>query len=114
MNNRSCVHALKRGVTVSIHKLSDQEVQKLADLFKVFGDPTRVRILSVLKNIELNVSEIAEAVSMSQSATSHQLRILKAHRLVKYRKEGKAVYYSLDDEHVHAIFAQGYEHIGHR
>ena len=79
-----------------------------------FGDPTRVRILSVLKNIELNVSEIGEAVSMSQSATSHQLRILKAHRLVKYRKEGKAVYYSLDDEHVHEIFAQGYEHIGHR
>ena len=99
---------------MSIQKLSDQEVQELADLFKVFGDPTRVRILSVLKNIELNVSEIAEAVSMSQSATSHQLRILKAHRLVKYRKEGKAVYYSLDDEHVHEIFAQGYEHIGHR
>lgn len=99
---------------MSKEQLQDHEVQELADLFKVFGDPTRVRILSALKEDELNVSEIAEAVSMSPSATSHQLRILKAHRLVKYRKEGKAVYYSLDDEHVYAIFAQGYEHIGHR
>lgn len=95
-------------------EITEQEARELADLFKVFGDPTRVRIIFNLMNGELNVGELAKKVSLSLSAISHQLRILKAHRLVKNRKEGTAVYYSLDDEHVHALICQGYEHIGHK
>lgn len=86
----------------------------LADLFKVFGDSTRVRILHVLSVSEMCVCDIAAILNMTQSAISHQLRILKNARLVKNRREGKVVYYSLDDEHVKHIFDQGMEHIKHR
>ena len=83
----------------------------LADLYKVFGDSTRLRILYVLLDTELCVCEIAALCGMTVSAISHQLRILKQARLVKHRKHGKSVLYSLADSHVHTVLAQGIEHI---
>jgi ArsR family transcriptional regulator len=82
----------------------------LADLFKIFGDPTRVRIISALLHEEMCVCDIAALLGMSTSAISHQLRALRQTKLVKYRREGKAVYYSLEDDHVETIFAQGLAH----
>ena len=87
---------------------------ELADLFKVLGDSTRIRILHVLSVSEMCVCDIAAILDISQSAISHQLRILKIARLVKNRREGKIVYYSLDDEHVEYIFDQAMEHIKHK
>ncbi|UWP61424.1 metalloregulator ArsR/SmtB family transcription factor [Ruminococcus gauvreauii] len=84
---------------------------RLADLFKVFGDPTRIRILYKLSEQELCVCDIAEVLEMTQSAISHQLRILKQMSLVKFRREGKTVYYSLADDHVATILAQGLDHV---
>ena len=92
----------------------DETVYELSDLFKVFGDSTRIKILSALAVSEMCVRDISAAIFISQSAVSHQLRTLKNARLVKFRREGKVVYYSLDDEHVHTIFKQGLEHLGHR
>jgi ArsR family transcriptional regulator len=82
----------------------------LAELFKVFGDSTRIRIISGLLHGELCVCDIAALLGMTKSAISHQLRILRQSRLVKYRRDGKIVFYSLDDSHVGAIFNQGLEH----
>jgi len=90
----------------------EETLYKLADLFKVFGDPTRIRILYILAAKELCVCDIAEVLSMTQSAISHQLRVLKQMSLVKFRRDGKTVYYSLADSHVSTILAQGLEHIG--
>ena len=89
----------------------ETELYDLAELFKVFGDSTRIRILFVLFEAEVCVCDLAEALSMTQSAISHQLRILKQSRLVKSRREGKSIFYSLADDHVRAIIAQGQEHI---
>ena len=86
----------------------------LADLFKIFGDSTRVKILYVLFSSEMCVCDIAALLNMNQSAISHQLRVLKNARLVKNRRDGKVVYYSLDDDHVKQIFDQGLAHIRHR
>jgi len=83
----------------------------LADLFKVLGDSTRIKILCALFQAEMCVCDIAMLFGMTQSAISHQLRVLKQARLVKYRKDGKVVYYSLDDDHVKSIFDQGLIHI---
>ena len=83
----------------------------LADLFKVFGDPTRIRILYALSAGELCVCDIASVLNMTQSAISHQLRVLKQIKLVKFRREGKTVYYSLADAHVETILSQGLEHV---
>lgn len=83
----------------------------LAELFKVFGDSTRVRILYALYERERGVGELAEALDLSQSATSHQLKVLRAAKLVRTRREGKAIIYSLADGHVVTILAQGIEHI---
>lgn len=85
----------------------------LAEFFKVLGDPTRIKILYALSVNEMCVCDISKLLNMTQSAVSHQLRVLRAARLVKYRKEGKVVYYSLDDEHVENVFRQGLDHIGH-
>ncbi len=85
--------------------------QRLAEFFKVMGDRTRLRIVKSLLDGELQAGLIAEAVSMEQSAVSHQLRILKSARLVRARREGKAVFYSLDDDHVESVFRQGMDHI---
>ena len=89
----------------------EDELYELADLFKVFGDSTRIKILYVLYENEMCVYDIATLLNMTQSAISHQLRILKSSKLVKYRKVGKEVYYSLADDHVEAIFKLGCEHI---
>ena len=84
----------------------------LAELFKVFGDSTRIKILYALFEAELCGCDIAQALGMTQTAVSHQLRVLKANKLVKFRKEGKNVFYSLDDDHVRRIIDQGMEHLG--
>lgn len=89
----------------------EQKLYDLAELFKALGDNTRVKILYALLNSEMCVCDIAALLGMTQSAISHQLRVLKQSRLVKYRREGKIVYYSLDDEHVKHIFDQGLIHI---
>ena len=89
----------------------ETELYDLAELFKVFGDSTRIRILFVLFEAEVCVCDLAEALHMTQSAISHQLRILKQNKLVKSRREGKSIFYSLADEHVRTIVAQGQEHI---
>lgn len=88
-----------------------ETLYKLAELFKIFGDSTRIRILDTLEERELCVQEIADELTMTQSAISHQLRILKQADLVKSRREGKAVFYSLADDHVATIMAQGLEHV---
>ncbi len=82
----------------------------LAELFRVFGDSTRIKILYALFESELCVNDIAQVVGISQSAVSHQLRLLKTSKLVKFRREGKAMYYSLDDDHVRSMIALGMEH----
>lgn len=89
-----------------------ENLSLLADFFKVFGDPTRIKILSSLAESEMCVCDIAYLLNMTQSAISHQLRVLKQARLVKNRKDGKVVYYSLDDDHVKQIIDQGLVHIG--
>lgn len=89
----------------------EENLYDLAELFKVFGDTTRIKILYSLFASEMCVCDIAVVLNMTQSAISHQLRVLKQARLVKYRKEGKVVYYSLDDDHVKQIFDQGLVHI---
>ncbi len=84
---------------------------ELADLFKVFGDHTRIRILDALINAELCVCDLVDIMQMSQPAISHQLRVLRAAKIVKYRKEGKNVFYSLDDEHVSGLLKDGLDHV---
>ncbi len=91
--------------------MENETLYSLAELFKIFGDPTRIRILYALSERELCVQDIADALSMTQSAISHQLRILKHSALVKFRREGKTIYYSLADDHVATIMAQGLEHV---
>jgi len=93
-------------------KLPDEnDLYDLADLFKVFGDSTRIKILSALFESEMCVCDIAYLLNMTQSAISHQLRVLKQARLIKNRKDGKIVFYSLNDEHIKQIFDQGLNHI---
>lgn len=89
----------------------DETLYDLAELFKIFGDSTRVKILYALLESELCVCDIAKLMDVSQSAVSHQLRVLKASKLVKFRREGKTIYYSLADNHVVSILNQGMEHI---
>ena len=89
----------------------DEKLYDLADLFKVFGDTTRIKIIYALFEEEMCVCDIADLLNMTQSAISHQLRVLKQARLVKFRKEGKTVFYSLDDDHITKIFDYGLHHI---
>lgn len=129
----SCCFLLKEGVsmehyhdldcceTVEIHESllkivtekmpPEDDLYDLAELFKIFGDSTRIRILFVLFESEVCVCDLAEVLNMTQSAISHQLRILKQNKLVKSRRQGKSVFYSLDDEHVRAIIEQGLVHV---
>lgn len=83
----------------------------LADLFKVFGDSTRLRIMYVLSDSEVNVQAIAESLEMDQSTISHQLRVLRNNKLVRARRDGKQIYYSLDDDHVKKIIEMGLDHV---
>lgn len=89
----------------------EEEMQDLADFFKVFGDPTRLKILNVLLCSEMCVYDIAAVLGMSQSAISHQLRVLKQMDLVKNRREGKTIFYALADTHISTILSQGLDHI---
>ncbi len=89
----------------------DEILYDLAELFKVFGDSTRVKLLYALFEEELCVQDMAQLLNISQSAVSHQLQILKANKLVKYRRDGKTIYYSLADDHVYSIINQGIEHV---
>ena len=105
-----CVH--EGTVAQVLRELPDDEtLYDLAELFKVFGDSTRIKILYALFEAELCVCDIAQLLNLSQSAVSHQLRVLKASSLVKPRRDGKTVFYSLADEHVRKIIAQGMDHV---
>ena len=90
---------------------ADEQLQDLGDLFKIFGDTTRIKIMYVLYEGEMCVCAISELLSMTQSAISHQLKTLKDANLVSARRDGKEIYYSLSDEHVKSIIAEGFEHI---
>ena len=92
--------------------MPDEEMlYDLAELFRIFGDSTRIKILYVLFEAEMCVCDIAELLHMTQSAISHQLRVLKQSKLVKFRREGKTIYYSLADDHVRTIIGMGMEHL---
>ena len=108
----TCIH---EEVVEEVRKqlIAIDEIQKLADIYKALGDPTRLRILHCLKNSEMCVCDISVILEMSQSAISHQLRVLRNLKLVKHRKEGKMVYYSLDDNHIFRILDEGLIHIRH-
>lgn len=103
-NNHTCPHA----------NINDETLYDLAELFKVFGDSTRIRIISALMDGELCVYHLSERLNAGQSAISHQLRILRSAGLVRPRREGKEIYYSLDDEHVQEIYSAGLAHILHK
>jgi DNA-binding transcriptional ArsR family regulator len=94
--------------------LAATPAEELAETFRVLGDPTRVRILLALATRELCVCDLAELFDLTPSALSHQLRLLRAHRLVKPRRNGKLVYYSLDDDHVRTLFGEGLRHVEER
>lgn len=93
------------------HMLEEEELYELADLFKIFGDSTRIKILYALSESEMCVCDIAQRLNMTQSAISHQLKILKQSKLVKNRREGKTVFYSLADGHVKTIMRHGLDHV---
>ena len=95
------------------HILDDDKLDPLCDIFKVLSDPTRMRIILTLVDSEMCVCDIAGAVECSQSNVSHQLRLIRQSGIVKFRKDGKSVYYSLDDDHVKTIIVQAVNHISH-
>jgi ArsR family transcriptional regulator len=99
------VQSVRGGLT------TNAKLQKMAELFKVLGDPTRLKIINALILAEMCVCDIAALLDMTQPAISHHLKVLRQTQLVKYRREGKVVYYSLDDEHVHNVFYQGLVHV---
>ena len=106
----TCIHdnTVRRGREMMP---AEEKMKELADFYKVFGDATRIKILCVLLESEVCVCDLAEILGMTQSAISHQLRVLKQMKLVKNRREGKTVYYSLADDHILTIISQGMEHI---
>ena len=112
-HNDACIHRLccVNGEMAPPKEAPDEMVCDLADLFKIFGDTTRMRILYALLYEELNVGAISEKLGMTSSAISHQLRVLKKNNLVKTRRDGKTIHYSLSDDHVKTIVAQGYNHL---
>lgn len=108
----TCIH--KENIDrVRGKSLAPGEIAGLAETFKALGDPTRIKILHALSQEELCVCDLAEVLEMSQSAVSHQLRFLRTLRLVKHRKEGKMVFYALDDNHIITLFKQGLAHVRH-
>ena len=98
-------------MTKNREMMNEKELTELAELFKVFGDSSRIKILYALFETEMGVGDIADTIDMTISAVSHQLRILKQNHLVKSRRDGKSIFYSLDDYHVYKILAMGKEHI---
>jgi DNA-binding transcriptional ArsR family regulator len=99
--------------TIAHPTLDERSAAQVAELFRAFSDTSRVRIISALTAGELNVSALAEAAAISESAVSHHMRGLRQMRLVRARKEGRQVFYCLDDDHVAALFRQGLEHVRH-
>lgn len=109
-----CDGTITNNITaVKNQMVSDSVAEGLADVFKALGDPTRVKIIYALAQKELCVHDLTQVLEMGQSAISHQLRYLRNLRIVKRRKEGKTVFYSLDDEHVEQIFHQMLQHVKH-
>lgn len=108
----NCIH-LEIVEKVKTEIISREEACELAEIFKILGNPTRIKILHVLSRSEMCVCDIVAVLGLSQSAISHQLRLLRTSRLVKNRQEGKVVYYSLDDDHIEKLFTAGLEHIRH-
>jgi len=106
----TCLHS-ERIEAVRQSMASQADLHGLAELFKALGDPTRVRILEALSLAELCVCDLATVLGMTQSAVSHQLRVLRAAKLVKYRREGKNAFYSLDDQHVERLFSEALGHV---
>ena len=100
-------------MNTSKNLLNERTAHLLADLFAALGDPSRVKIMAALVEGEINVSALSESVGISRSAVSHQLRTLRQLRIVRARKEGREVYYSLDDEHVADLFQRGLDHVQH-
>ena len=110
--NCGCGEIHQQLLKIVEEKLPDEnELYDLAELFKVFGDSTRIRILFVLFECEVCVCDLAQALNMTQSAVSHHLKILKQNKLVKNRREGKSIFYALADDHVRTIIKQGLDHI---
>ncbi len=106
------IHVHEDTITKVREEMPKEEVlYNLADFFKVFGDSTRIKILYVLLQSEMCVCDIGQLLNVSQSAVSHQLRLLKQMKLVKFRREGKIIFYSLSDSHIKTILSQGLEHI---
>ncbi len=99
---------------MTLRDYDEEFIYDLSDFFKLFGDSTRLKIIFCLMDRELCVNDLAQSLEMSQSSISHQLKILRQNKVVKNRKDGKQVFYSLDDEHVSSILIQGVEHLGHR
>ncbi|HZR27071.1 MAG TPA: metalloregulator ArsR/SmtB family transcription factor [Vicinamibacterales bacterium] len=94
--------------------LTDEAASALAETFKVLGDPTRVRILDALSRTEIPVCDLADVLGLTQSAVSHQLRLLRSMRLVRSRRDGRHIFYVLDDDHIAKLFKQGLEHVQER
>lgn len=97
---------------MKVNELSKQDLIDIADFFKVFGDPTRLEILFLLENQSLNVTQICEKLDIKQSTISQQLKLLRAQRLVRYKKDGRNIIYSLNDSHIGQILKMGVEHYG--
>jgi ArsR family transcriptional regulator, lead/cadmium/zinc/bismuth-responsive transcriptional repressor len=95
------------------HLINDDEAAQLAETFKALSDPTRVRIIAALAHTELCVYDLTAVVGLTQSAVSHQLRLLRTMRLVKSRRDGRHIYYQLDDAHIHDLFHRGLDHVMH-
>lgn len=108
-----CVHA-EAIARVRERLAPEEDLAALAAVFKLLGDPTRIRILEALSNDELCVCDLAALLDVTQSAVSHQLRLLRAAKLVRYRREGKNAFYMLDDDHVRTLFRQGLDHVRER
>lgn len=96
---------------VKLSNIDREEIQDLSEMFKIFSDETRLRIICAILNTELCVCDLCELLNLNQSAVSHQLQLLRSSKLVKYRKEGKQVYYSLEDEHIESIIKMALAHI---
>ena len=105
INNTEAAEAIKKNMP------EDEYLYDLSELFRIFGDSTRIKILYSLFDNELCVGDISQILGLSQSSVSHQLRILKDSKLVKFRRDGKSIYYSLDDDHVRSILNLGMEHL---
>lgn len=113
LSGEGCTHSNLPLTDVKEHMIADEAANRLADLFKALGDPTRVKLIGALLHRELCVHDLSVLLNMGQSAVSHQLRYLRNMRMVKRRKSGKTVFYSLDDAHIEQIFIQTLQHLEH-